>query len=425
MATSLFAFYLREVTVMPKTSATAFGLVLLIIGFASASAKAQPSGLISGITIENAQKFSGNFYPVTCANRNPERRNDLNKLLERVDNLGARNVTVRVVFQQNTHPSLYRCILKEFKKHNYQVMGLIFDSEALATYRYVNSADDTPVDCANYDDTKHDYKSRVKCYIETLNSDVDIWEAGNEVNGEWADEGCVKDKDDHCISNVQPAEDKNKRCAISRPDAGKVVEKIKYPVDKTAATGKPVALTLIHQPDCTSWGGYEMFDWLGNIESLLPQIKYLLVSYYEGNCNNGNYYKCDGIDLRPPPFDSPTSYSQVKYNYCSLSRSERSDDRDKLRKIYWNVIFDNLHRRASAVNPNIKVGFGEVGCIDEHCDSKIDLLNRYYSIRATSPTNPSVIQPWFIGGYFWWTAQHDMLTNGRFYPALQAQVRQH
>jgi hypothetical protein len=425
MATRLFAFYLREVTIMPKTLTTAFGLVLLIFGFASASAKAQPSGLISGITIENAQKFSGDFDPVTCVNRNPERRNDLNKLLERIDNLGARNVTVRVVFQQNTHPSLYRCILKEFKKHNYQVMGLIFDSEALATYRYVNSADDTPVNCANYDDTRHDYKSRVKCYIETLNPSVDIWEAGNEVNGEWADEGCVKDKDDNCISNVRPGKDKIKRCASSMPDAAKVVEKIRYAVEKTAATGKPVALTLIHQPDCTSWDGYEMFDWFGNIESLLPQIKYLLVSYYEGNCDNGNYYKCDGIDLSRPPFDSPTSYSQVKYNYCYLSRSERPDDRDKLRKIYWNVIFDNLHRRASVVNSDIKVGFGEVGCTDEHCDSKIDLLNRYYSIRATSPANPATIQPWFIGGYFWWTAQHDMLTNGRFYPALQSHFRQH
>jgi hypothetical protein len=409
---------------MPKTSATAFGLVLLIIGFASASVDAQPSDWISGITIENAQTYAQEFDPATCANLQARQKTNLTKLLERIDNLGARSVTVRVVFQQDTHPSRYRCILKEFKKHHYQVMGLIFDSDALATYRYVDSADATPVNCADYDDTKHDYKSRVKCYIETLNSDVDIWEAGNEVNGEWADEGCVKDEKDQCISNVLPGKDKFGRCASSLPDVGKVVEKIKYAVEKTAATGKPVALTLIHQPDCTSWDGYEMFDWFGNIESLLPQIKYLLVSYYEGNCNDGKYYKCDGIDLSHPPFDSPTSYSQVKYNYCSLARSERKDDRDKLRRIYWNVIFDNLHRRASAVNPNIKVGFGEVGCIDEHCDSKTDLLNRYYSIRATSPTNPAMIQPWFIGGYFWWTAQPDMLTNGRFYPALQFQIRQ-
>jgi hypothetical protein len=129
--------------------------------------------------------------------------------------------------------------------------------------------------------------------------------------------------------------------------------------------------------------------------------------------------------LSRPSSDPLASYGWVKYNYCSLARSERSKDKDQLRKIYWNVVFDNLHRRASAVNPNIKVGFGEVGCKKKHCNSKTDLLNRYYSIRATSPTNPTTIQPWFIGGYFWWTAQPDMLTNGRFYPALQSQFRQH
>jgi hypothetical protein len=408
-----------------KTSATTFCLILLVLGFNSALAEAQTSDRILGITRENAQDYSQEFNPTTCENLNPRRRNDLNKLLERMNNLGAGNVTVRVVFQQDTDPSLYKCILKEYKKHNYRVMGLIFDFDALASYHYVDSADETPVNCANYDDTKHDYKARVKCYIETLNSDVDIWEAGNEVNGEWADEGCVKDIKDNCISNVTPGVDKNNRPAISKPDAGKVVEKIKYAVDKTAATGKPVALTLIHQPNCISWDGYEMFDWFGKIEPLLPQINYLLVSYYEDNCHNGNYYKCDGIDLSRPSSDPPTSYGWVKYNYCSLARSERSRDKNQLRKIYWNVIFDNLHRRASAVNPNIKVGFGEVGCKDKHCDSKIDLLNRYYSIRATSPTNPASIQPWFIGGYFWWTAQPDMLTNGRFYPALQSQFRQH
>lgn len=398
--------------------------MLLILAFCSAPAKAQSSDWISGITIENAQDYSQEFNQTTCERLPPQKRNKLNKLLEMIDNLGAGNVTVRVVFQQNTHPSLYQCILKEFKKHNYRVMGLIFDSEALATYHYVNSAEDTPVNCATYDDTQHDYKARVKCYIETLNSSVDIWEAGNEVNGEWADEGCIKDEEKSCFSNIPPDSDKDKR-PTSKPDASKVVEKIKYAIDKMVLTNKPIALTLIHQPNCTSWDGNEMFDWFGNIEPLLSQITYLLVSYYEGNCKNGNYYKCDRIDLNHPPFDSPALYSQVKYNYCFLAHSERVNDREKLRKIYWNVVFDNLHRRAAAANPNIKVGFGEVGCPNEHCDSKTDLLNRYYSIRAMSPTNPATIQPWFIGGYFWWTAQPDMLTDGRFYPALQALFRQH
>ena len=410
---------------MSKTSATAFSLILVILGFGSAPAAAQTGDWISGITIENAQDYSEEFNPATCERLPPQKKNKLNKLLERIDKLGAGNVTVRVVFQQDTSPTLYRCILKEFKKHSYRVMGLIFDSDALAKYHYVNSSEVTPVNCATYDDLQHDYKARVKCYIETLNPSVDIWEAGNEVNGEWADEGCVKGKKKkECFSNI-PAPPGKKKHPISTPDASKVVEKIKYSVDKAAITGKPVALTLIHQPDCTTWEGYDMFDWFDKIGPLLPKINFLLISYYEGNCDGGDYYKCDGIDLNRPPSESPVSYREVKYNYCYLARPGRSSDPDKLRKIYWNVVFDNLHRRASAINPGIKIGFGEVGCPDEHCDSKTDLLNRYYSIRAMSPTNPATIQPWFIGGYFWWTAQHDILTDGGFYPALKSQFSQH
>jgi hypothetical protein len=299
-------------------------------------------------------------------------------------------------------------------------MGLIFDSDALANYAYVNSVDDPPVNCASYNDERHDYKSRVKCYVETLNSKVDIWEAGNEVNGEWADEGCVKNKKDECISNVTPDE----RGRISKPDAAKVVEKIRYAVEKTAATGKPVALTLIHQPKCTSWDGNEMFNWFDKVAPLLPRIQYLMVSYYEDNCADGNYYRCDDDDLDPPSPDPPVTYSQVRKIYCSLARSERAGDPNRLRTIYWNVIFDQLHRMASAYNPGIKIGFGEVGCKKEHCDSRVDILNRYYSIRAASPTTPATTQPWFVGGYFWWTAQPDILSGDRFYSALQSQFRQ-
>lgn len=395
----------------------------IIISFGLTTSKAQPNETIRGITIENADRYNREFNSATCQILHPGRRNDLNKLLDRIDGLGTPGVTVRVVFQPDTSPLSYKCILTEFKRRNYQVMGLIFDSDALARYDFINDSP-APVDCTGYDDTQHDYKARVKCYVETLNSKVDVWEAGNEVNGEWADKGCVKDRHDNCISNITEGKDKNNRPAISKPDASKVVEKIKYAIDQTEPTGKPIALTLIHQPDCTSWNGYEMFDWFDRVAPLLPRIKYLLVSYYEDNCNDGNYYACDGISFNHPPLESPKTYGEVKYNYCSQTRAEPTTDTEKLRKIYWNVVFENLHRRAAEFNPNIKIGFGEVGCKKKHCDSRIDFLSRYYSIRATnSSTNPATIQSWFAGGYFWWTAQPDILSSNGFYQALLNQIR--
>lgn len=56
----------------------------------------------------------------TCQNLHPKKKNELNKLLSKIDRLGGQPVTVRAVFQINTSPSEYRCIIAEFKKNNYR-----------------------------------------------------------------------------------------------------------------------------------------------------------------------------------------------------------------------------------------------------------------------------------------------------------------
>jgi len=81
-------------------------------------------------------------------------------------------------------------------------------------------------------------------------------------------------------------------------------------------------------------------------------LDYVLVSYYEDDCNN-----------------------------VVLSRSE------------WQQVFDSLH----VVFPNSKLGIGECGTTN--ASKKAECMNRYYGMKITTPG--------YIGGNFWWYYKQD------------------
>lgn len=112
-------------------------------------------------------------------------------------------ITLRIVFQPQTLPTDYEGKLRTL--HNltkngtrrFYLMGLLFDSQALKEYKLAG-ANDPMIDCERLipkDIEKKDvmnYNQRAKCFIDHFkdNKDyIDAWEVGNEVNGEWADEG--------------------------------------------------------------------------------------------------------------------------------------------------------------------------------------------------------------------------------------------
>ena len=117
--------------------------------------------------------------------------------------------------------------------------------------------------------------------------------------------------------------------------------------------GGKTALTLYYNEDCWSAPENEMFTWAEtNLPASLRQsLDWVLVSYYEDDCNG----------LQPD----------------------------------WESVLAKL-----AIDfPNSKLGIGECGTTK--AASKAEYVNRYYSMKVS--------QPRFVGGFFWWYYRQDMV----------------
>jgi hypothetical protein len=148
-----------------------------------------------------------------------------------------RTPTVRVVFDGgNTAAADYVEALKAIRQKAY-VMGELYDS-----YDIKNC----PVE---------DYRKRTREYWKTLKDLVDIWEVGNEVNGEW----------------LGPTNE--------------TVAKVGYAARYLKERGAKIALTTFHYEGCSE-PEYDMFTWSKrNLDAKLRKsFDYVLVSYYEESC---------------------------------------------------------------------------------------------------------------------------------------------
>lgn len=213
-----------------------------------------------------------------------------------------RKMTVRIVFDEWVPALHYQNAVNRIDSVA-NIMGEILDSYYMSQYSF------------------QQYKSRVEEYVELLGNKVDIWEIGNEANGEW----------------------------LGHRDS--VIAKIEYAFRYVKKSNKLTALTLYYNKDCWDDPDHEMFRWVNNNLPLKMKLNldYVLVSYYEDNCNN---YQPD-----------------------------------------WQQVFDSLR----AIFPNAKLGIGECGTIDP--DRKTEYIKRYYTMRISTPG--------YIGGYFWWYYKQD------------------
>ncbi|MCX7878019.1 MAG: hypothetical protein N2510_05175 [Ignavibacteria bacterium] len=213
-----------------------------------------------------------------------------------------RKMTVRIVFDEWVPALQYQNAVNRIDSFA-NIMGEMLDSYYMSQY------------------SVHQYKLRVEEYVGLLGDKVDIWEIGNEVNGEW----------------------------LGHRDS--VISKIEYAFRYVKKSGKVTALTLYYNKDCWENPENEMFNWVNNY---LPQkmklnLDYVLVSYYEDDCNN----------YQPE----------------------------------WQRVFDSLR----VIFPNSKLGIGECGTT--YPNRKAEYITRYYSMRITTPG--------YIGGYFWWYYRQD------------------
>jgi hypothetical protein len=150
-------------------------------------------------------------------------------------------VMTRVVFDPWIPASYYLPAVKQLAQISY-IMGEVVNSDTINWYTRAQSV------------------NRWKNYLNTMGNQVDLWEIGNEVNGEW-------------IGKEIP-----------------IVQKITDAYDLVKSYGGRTNLTLYYNPGCWSKPDHEMFAW---VRKYLPTkvrmgVDYVSLSYFEDVCHNYN-----------------------------------------------------------------------------------------------------------------------------------------
>ncbi|AZZ35882.1 hypothetical protein CIK05_03425 [Bdellovibrio sp. qaytius] len=162
---------------------------------------------------------------------------NINDVVNSLNSL-SQKATARIVFDEGMAASYYATPIQKIHNVSY-VMGEILDSF------YVKNV------------TAAQYLARTQEYYNALSSSVDIWEIGNEINGEW-------------LGNTSD-----------------VATKMTSAYDFIKSKGKTTALTLYYNEDCWKYPSEEMFTWANaNVPARMKSgLDYVLVSYYEDDCN--------------------------------------------------------------------------------------------------------------------------------------------
>jgi hypothetical protein len=148
-----------------------------------------------------------------------------------------RRLTHRIVFDPGTGPADYAPAIRALSPYS-DIMGEIVDSSSTRDYPRAR------------------YVARTRRFVERFGNRIDIYEIGNEVNGEWAGRGA----------------------AAKARAAFRVVE----------AAGHPTALTAYYNPHCFSRRSHAMLPWLREHvhAEMRAGLDYVLVSYYERDCHD-------------------------------------------------------------------------------------------------------------------------------------------
>jgi hypothetical protein len=201
-------------------------ILMLVLALGSAPARAQSRPLpatLWGVTLDNTADIHGDT------------------LNNEVAGLGALPTlpVARVVMDVGTKPAAYATAVNALHPVSYLMAELGDSSEmkhqSVAGYQRFESA-------------------LVAAYANT----VDLWEVGNEVNGEWVG------------------------------STAKEVAKITDAYNSVTAVGGATALTLYYNPDCWSKRSHEMFTWAqAHIPAAMKAgLDDVLISYYPNDCNN-------------------------------------------------------------------------------------------------------------------------------------------
>lgn len=162
---------------------------------------------------------------------------NLSSIVSSLDN-HCRQMTTRIVFDEWQPASGYVSAVNAIDNVSF-IMGEILDSYYMNQYSVPQ------------------FRNRVDEYVNLLGNKVDIWEVGNEINGEW----------------------------LGNKDS--VLAKLNYAFWNVKKRQKVTAITLYYNYNCWQLPQNEMFRWANENLShkLKANVDYVFVSYYEDDCN--------------------------------------------------------------------------------------------------------------------------------------------
>jgi hypothetical protein len=286
-------------------------LVLLSMAVAGA-AHAQPRTIpapIYGVTLDNVDNPDAELAALRHIVRMP---------------------TVRVVLDRKKGPQHYKKPVQTFRPYAY-IVAQIADSAYMKKY------------------TVDQLVARTDRYTKALGNMVDLWEVGNEVNGNWLGSNTLK--------------------------------KIEAMYNGVATKGYAAALTFFYEGEPSEphncivkkHGGNGMFAWIRE-----------------------NF----GLDRPPRQRPKATEKIRLGLDYALVSWYPRQCPGERPN---WPVVFTKLAR----IFPNAKVGFGEIGTAKPRGGSRYEVneIEQFYPMgkRVTGlPDN-------YVGGYFWWYFAQEMV----------------
>jgi hypothetical protein len=395
-----------------------FICLVCIIFLASSIAKAQNNGsrLLPPPCLNKQMPLFGITTEVAEV-KTPEDLQNLDRLIISLKKIKEYRIpTVRIVFQTENQAADYLTAVKKLHGEKLDgsdriayVMGLIVDSQFIYEFNNIGGH------------PGKDIKQRSGDFAQSLGDFVDIWEVGNEINGEWV--GWKGEEQNGGVEEYEQQTDPAKLTQMRNLVGAQVrgVYEILKSHPKVINNCAEIALNLYLKDDHGSqdeirqcyWdtcpGGcgnkYGMFNWIA--ENLKPKqynlkFNYVFFSYYDEDCQN---LRMDG------------------------------------RK--WAKIFNDLIGEFTfddGFKP--KVGFGEVGpqCNCRESDAACKALEtdvrraqngcrrqqpgyvkKYYKeVHQTVKDNLTTNKQLYVGGFFYWYFYQDMTTaNGRVNDVLE------
>jgi|GEM_PF-2223395 len=338
-----------------------------------------------------------------CTNESPqiiygitiEDTDEPDKIIEtirRIREATQSRIAVRIVIdpEHDLNDERYKARIEAVKGEGVTIMALLADSHDLHKFR--SNSDFKPTDVSRY-------RSRIHKALTTLGSSIDVWEIGNEINGEW--------------SGWKEKADQNATQDWEKANAGKreksrqwVYNQVKAAYDVLQPANKCMAVTFYYNDDqeghacwpkpneLSDGAKYEMLAWISEHfmdKEMRDHIKYVFISYYENTeCRkllSGN------LDIDGARFSNILSRLSEKFEKADVGFGEFGPECE----YEEGCAFSDDRKR----NRLCKQCTGDIK----------DFIPRYY--RTYHNELIRRLTPRFIGGYFYWYGLQDMIPSDR------------